>query len=367
MRGQSVLVVRLPPLTAHRSPFAVRRSSCAVRRYQPTARYPPCPSPVAFACRSLLPAHYPLPLRPFIPSHLLSPFDRVQSPASSPRPAARRSANAARLPGRGGPARQPPVPDMMRTGRAHSAHSRIRARRAPSECRAITRANMEEFAMRCSPTAPARNRSCQARARDVRPGRRLRVPRDRAHARVCTRRHAVAQETHPKGSPMHESKSFDAGLARRGDHGDNTPGPPGKRRGVDTPPPRSAPPPTASRLPPTARHDVAGMRVAHRPPPNPTRTPARPSAPRRECAPARTNRSVLHRCAPRFANAAAARAAPGRARVNRRAWDALAPRSRRRLRHRHCRRPRPAARARRSSRAASAPAARAPDRRAQAA
>ncbi|MHA7236182.1 hypothetical protein ACX83E_20435, partial [Burkholderia pseudomallei] len=69
---------------------------------------------------------------------------------------------------------------------------------------------------------------------------------------------------------MHESKSFDAGLARRGDHGDNTPGPPGKRRGVDTPPPRSAPPPTASRLPPTARHDVAGMRVAHRPPPNPT-------------------------------------------------------------------------------------------------
>lgn len=210
------MVIRLPPLTVRRSPFAVRRSSCAVRRYQPTARYPPYPSPVAFACRSLLPAHYPLPLRPFIPSHLLSPFDRVQSPASSPRPAARRSANAARLPGRGGPARQPPVPDMMRTGRAHSAHSRIRARRAPSECRAITRANMEEFAMRCSPTAPARNRSCQARARDVRPGRRLRVPRDRAHARVCTRRHAVAQETHPKGSPMHESKSFDAGLARRG-------------------------------------------------------------------------------------------------------------------------------------------------------
>ncbi|WP_179100468.1 hypothetical protein [Burkholderia pseudomallei] len=40
---------------------------------------------------------------------------------------------------------------------------------------------------------------------------------------------------------MHESKSFDAGLARRGDHGNNTPGPPGKRRGVDTPPPRSAP------------------------------------------------------------------------------------------------------------------------------
>ncbi|QTB82942.1 hypothetical protein J3L14_20720 [Burkholderia pseudomallei] len=39
---------------------------------------------------------------------------------------------------------------------------------------------------------------------------------------------------------MHESKSFDAGLARRGDHGDNTLGPPGKRRGVDTPPPRSA-------------------------------------------------------------------------------------------------------------------------------
>lgn len=126
---------------------------------------------------------------------------------------------------------------------------------------------MEKLVTRCSPTAPARNRSCQARTRDVRPGRRLRVPRDRAYARLCTRRHAVAQETHQKGSPMHESKSFDAGLARRGDHGNNTPGPPGKRRGVDTPPPRSAPPPKASRLPPTARHDVAGMRVAHRPPP----------------------------------------------------------------------------------------------------
>lgn len=256
----------------------------------------------------------------------------------------------------------------MRAGRAHSAHSRIRARRAPSECRAITRANMEESAMRCSPTAPARNRSCQARTRDVRPGRRLRVPRDRAHARLCTRRHAVAQETHQKGSPMHESKSFDAGLARRGTTATARPARQAsaaastRRRHA-----ARAPPPKASRLPPTARHDVAGMRVAHRPPPNPTRTPARPSAPRRECAPARTNRSVLHRCAPRFANAAAARAAPGRARVNRRAWDALAPRSRRRLRHRHCRRPRPAARARRSSRAASAPAARAPDRRAQAA
>lgn len=156
----------------------------------------------------------------------------------------------------------------MRTGRAHSAHSRIRARRAPSECRAITRANMEESAMRCSPTAPARNRSCQARARDVRPGRRLRVPRDRAHARLCTRRHAVAQETHPKGSPMHESKSFDAGLARRGTTATTRPARQAsaaastRRRHA-----ARAPPPKASRLPPTARHDVAGMRVAHRPPP----------------------------------------------------------------------------------------------------
>ncbi|AIP19688.1 hydrolase, NUDIX family domain protein [Burkholderia pseudomallei MSHR5855] len=328
-------------------------------------------SAIPFACRFRLPLLTPGPL-PLAPSPFYSlpftftlrprPVSRFQPSAGSSPFGQRRAPARARRPGA-----TPPVPDMMRAGRAHSAHSRIRARRAPSECRAITRANMEEFAMRCSPTAPARNRSCQARTRDVRPGRRLRVPRDRAHARLCTRRHAVAQETHPKGSPMHESKSFDAGLARRGDHGDNTLGPPGKRRGVDTPPPRSAPPPKASRLPPTARHDVAGMRVAHRPPPNPTRTPARPSAPRRECAPARTNRSVLHRCAPRFADAAAARAAPGRARVNRRAWDALAPRSRRRLRHRHCRRPCPAARARRSSRAASAPAARAPDRRAQAA
>lgn len=87
----------------------------------------------------------------------------------------------------------------MRTGRAHSAHSRIRARRAPSECRAITRANMEEFAMRCSPTAPARNRSCQARTRDVRPGRRLRVPRDRpmhvyAHVDTQSRRKLTRKE-----------------------------------------------------------------------------------------------------------------------------------------------------------------------------
>lgn len=329
-------------------------------------------SAVPFACRFRLPLLTPGPL-PLAPSPFYSlpftftlrprPVSRFQPSAGSPPFGQRRAPARARRPGA-----TPPVPDMMRAGRAHSAHSRIRARRAPSECRAITRANMEESAMRCSPTAPARNRSCQARARDVRPGRRLRVPRDRAHARVCTRRHAVAQETHQKGSPMHESKSFDAGLARRGTTATTRPARQAsaaastRRRHA-----ARAPPPKASRLPPTARHDVAGMRVAHRPPPNPTRTPARPSAPRRECAPARTNRSVLHRCAPRFANAAAARAAPGRARVNRRAWDALAPRSRRRLRHRHCRRPRPAARARRSSRAASAPAARAPDRRAQAA
>lgn len=223
--------------------------------------------------------------------------------------------------------------------------------------------------MRCSPTAPARNRSCQARTRDVRPGRRLRVPRDRAHARLCTRRHAVAQETHQKGSPMHESKSFDAGLARRGTTATTRPARQAsaaastRRRHAARPRRRQA----ACRRQRAMTSPACASPTAHRPPPNPTRTPARPSAPRRECAPARTNRSVLHRCAPRFANAAAARAAPGRARVNRRAWDALAPRSRRRLRHRHCRRPRPAARARRSSRAASAPAARAPDRRAQAA
>lgn len=224
--------------------------------------------------------------------------------------------------------------------------------------------------MRCSPTAPARNRSCQARARDVRPGRRLRVPRDRAHARLCTRRHAVAQETHQKGSPMHESKSFDAGLARRGTTATTRPARQAsaaastRRRHA-----ARAPPPKASRLPPTARHDVAGMRVAHRPPPaaqsDANTRAAFSTATRMRTGTDESKRASSVRASVRECRRRAA--APGRARVNRRAWDALAPRSRRRLRHRHCRRPRPAARARRSSRAASAPAARAPDRRAQAA
>lgn len=167
-------------------------------------------SAIPFACRFRLPLLTPGPL-PLAPSPFYSlpftftlrprPVSRFQPSAGSPPFGQRRAPARARRPGA-----TPPVPDMMRAGRAHSAHSRIRARRAPSECRAITRANMEEFAMRCSPTAPARNRSCQARARDVRPGRRLRVPRDRAYARLCTRRHAIAQETHQKGSPMHESK-----------------------------------------------------------------------------------------------------------------------------------------------------------------
>lgn len=229
-------------------------------------------SAVPFACRFRLPLLTPGPL-PLAPSPFYSlpftftlrprPVSRFQPSAGSPPFGQRRAPARARRPGA-----TPPVPDMMRAGRAHSAHSRIRARRAPSECRAITRANMEESAMRCSPTAPARNRSCQARARDVRPGRRLRVPRDRAHARVCTRRHAVAQETHQKGSPMHESKSFDAGLARRGTTATTRPARQAsaaastRRRHA-----ARAPPPKASRLPPTARHDVAGMRVAHRPPP----------------------------------------------------------------------------------------------------
>lgn len=330
-------------------------------------------SAVPFACRFRLPLLTPGPL-PLAPSPFYSlpftftlrprPVSRFQPSAGSPPFGQRRAPARARRPGA-----TPPVPDMMRAGRAHSAHSRIRARRAPSECRAITRANMEKLVTRCSPTAPARNRSCQARTRDVRPGRRLRVPRDRAYARLCTRRHAVAQETHPKGSPMHESKSFDAGLARRETTATTRPARQAsaaastRRRHAARPRRRQA----ACRRQRAMTSPACPPPAARRPPPNPTRTPARPSAPRRECAPARTNRSVLHRCAPRFANAAAARAAPGRARVNRRAWDALAPRSRRRLRHRHCRRPRPAARARRSSRAASAPAARAPDRRAQAA
>lgn len=254
----------------------------------------------------------------------------------------------------------------MRAGRAHSAHSRIRARRAPSECRAITRANMEESAMRCSPTAPARNRSCQARTRDVRPGRRLRVPRDRAHARLCTRRHAVAQETHQKGSPMHESKSFDAGLARRGTT-------------ATTRPARQASAAASTRRRHAARprrRQAACRRQRAMTSPacaSPTaRRPIRREHPRglqhRDANAHRHGRIEACFIGARLGSRMPPpRAAPGRARVNRRAWDALAPRSRRRLRHRHCRRPRPAARARRSSRAASAPAARAPDRRAQAA
>lgn len=369
MRGQSVLVVRLPPLTAHRSPLAVHHAPCAatslplaIRRalrlsLSPAAPYSrpitPCPFALLFP---------PIYFHPSTASSLPLPALGRQ-PAVRPTPracqgeAARRDAaragHDARRPSAFGALTNPCKTCPLRMPRDHACkHGKIGHAMQP-------------------------NRACPQSivpSTDTRrpPGRRLRVPRDRAHARLCTRRHAVAQETHQKGSPMHESKSFDAGLARRGTTATTRPARQAsaaastRRRHA-----ARAPPPKASRLPPTARHDVAGMRVAHRPPPNPTRTPARPSAPRRECAPARTNRSVLHRCAPRFANAAAARAAPGRARVNRRAWDALAPRSRRRLRlrhrHRHCRRPRPAARARRSSRAASAPAARAPDRRAQAA
>lgn len=201
------------------------------------------------------------------------------------------------------------------------------------------------------------------------PGRRLRVPRDRAHARLCTRRHAVAQETRKEAQCMNRSHSMPAwpGGGPRRQHARPARQAPRRRHAAATQRARLRRRQAACRRQRAMTSPACASPTARRPPPNPTRTPARPSAPRRECAPARTNRSVLHRCAPRFANAAAARAAPGRARVNRRAWDALAPRSRRRLRHRHCRRPRPAARARRSSRAASASAARAPDRRAQAA
>lgn len=160
-------------------------------------------SAVPFACRFRLPLLTPGPL-PLAPSPFYSlpftftlrprPVSRFQPSAGSPPFGQRRAPARARRPGA-----TPPVPDMMRTGRAHSAHSRIRARRAPSECRAITRANMEESAMRCSPTAPARNRSCQARTRDVRPGRRLRVPRDRpmhvyAHVDTQSRRKLTRKE-----------------------------------------------------------------------------------------------------------------------------------------------------------------------------
>lgn len=329
-------------------------------------------SAIPFACRFRLPLLTPGPL-PLAPSPFYSlpftftlrprPVSRFQPSAGSPPFGQRRAPARARRPG-------------ATTARAgHDAHRPSAFGALTNPCKTCPLRMPRDHACKhggiCHAMQP--NRACPQSivpSTNTRrpPGATIACPTRSPHARLCTRRHAIAQETHQKGSPMHESKSFDAGLARRGTTATTRPARQAsaaastRRRHA-----ARAPPPKASRLPTTARHDVAGMRVARRPPPNPTRTPARPSAPRRECAPARTNRSVLHRCAPRFANAAAARAAPGRARVNRRAWDALAPRSRRRLRHRHCRRPRPAARTRRSSRAASAPAARAPDRRAQAA
>lgn len=331
-------------------------------------------SAVPFACRFRLPLLTPGPL-PLAPSPFYSlpftftlrprPVSRFQPSAGSPPFGQRRAPARARRPGA-----TPPVPDMMRAGRAHSAHSRIRARRAPSECRAITRANMEKLVTRCSPTAPARNRSCQARTRDVRPGddcvsHAIAPMHVYAHVDTQSRRKLTRKEAQCMNR-SHSMPAWPGGGPRR-QHARPARQAPRRRHAAATQRARLRRRQAACRRQRAMTSPACASPTARRPPPNPTRTPARPSAPRRECAPARTNRSVLHRCAPRFANAAAARAAPGRARVNRRAWDALAPRSRRRLRHRHCRRPRPAARARRSSRAASASAARAPDRRAQAA
>lgn len=229
---------------------------------------------------------------------------------------------------------------------------------------------MEKLVTRCSPTAPARNRSCQARTRDVRPGddcvsHAIAPMHVYAHVDTQSRRKLTSKEAQCMNR-SHSMPAWPGGgttattrPARQASAAAST-----RRRHA-----ARAPPPKASRLPPTARHDVAGMRVAHRPPPaaqsDANTRAAFSTATRMRTGTDESKRASSVRASVRECRRRAA--APGRARVNRRAWDALAPRSRRRLRHRHCRRPRPAARARRSSRAASAPAARAPDRRAQAA
>ncbi|CAJ9550521.1 Uncharacterised protein [Burkholderia pseudomallei] len=229
-------------------------------------------SAIPFACRFRLPLLTPGPL-PLAPSPFYSlpftftlrprPVSRFQPSAGSPPFGQRRAPARARRPG-------------ATTARAgHDAHRPSAFGALTNPCKTCPLRMPRDHACKHGKIGHAMqpNRACPQSivpSTDTRrpPGRRLRVPRDRAHARLCTRRHAVAQETHQKGSPMHESKSFDAGLARRGTTATTRPARQAsaaastRRRHA-----ARAPPPKASRLPPTARHDVAGMRVAHRPPP----------------------------------------------------------------------------------------------------
>ncbi|KGV64898.1 hydrolase, NUDIX family domain protein [Burkholderia pseudomallei BDU 2] len=107
------MVVRLPPLTAHRSPFAVRRSPFAVRRSPFIMRRAPLPayrslSAIPFACRFRLPLLTPGPL-PLAPSPFYSlpftftlrprPVSRFQPSAGSPPFGQRRAPARARRPG----------------------------------------------------------------------------------------------------------------------------------------------------------------------------------------------------------------------------------------------------------------------------
>ncbi|CAJ3837614.1 Uncharacterised protein [Burkholderia pseudomallei] len=229
-------------------------------------------SAVPFACRFRLPLLTPGPL-PLAPSPFYSlpftftlrprPVSRFQPSAGSPPFGQRRAPARARRPG-------------ATTARAgHDAHRPSAFGALTNPCKTCPLRMPRDHACKhggiCHAMQP--NRACPQSivpSTDTRrpPGATIACPTRSPHARLCTRRHAVAQETHQKGSPMHESKSFDAGLARRGTTATTRPARQAsaaastRRRHA-----ARAPPPKASRLPTTARHDVAGMRVAHRPPP----------------------------------------------------------------------------------------------------
>lgn len=229
-------------------------------------------SAVPFACRFRLPLLTPGPL-PLAPSPFYSlpftftlrprPVSRFQPSAGSPPFGQRRAPARARRPG-------------ATTARAgHDAHRPSAFGALTNPCKTCPLRMPRDHACKhggiCHAMQPNRARPQSiVPSTDTRrpPGATIACPTRSPHARLCTRRHAVAQETHQKGSPMHESKSFDAGLARRGTTATTRPARQAsaaastRRRHA-----ARAPPPKASRLPTTARHDVAGMRVAHRPPP----------------------------------------------------------------------------------------------------
>lgn len=229
-------------------------------------------SAIPLACRFRLPLLTPGPL-PLAPSPFYSlpftftlrprPVSRFQPSAGSPPFGQRRAPARARRPG------------ATTAHAGHDAHRPSAFGALTNPCKTCPLRMPRDHACKhggiCHAMQP--NRACPQSivpSTDTRrpPGATIACPTRSPHARLCTRRHAVAQETHQKGSPMHESKSFDAGLARRGTTATTRPARQAsaaastRRRHA-----ARAPPPKASRLPTTARHDVAGMRVAHRPPP----------------------------------------------------------------------------------------------------